>query len=166
MTTGAPLAACRRAGATGTWSSRSASRTRRPSRRGYAALAERLDGLLAEHGIDWSRAVVGGFSQGTVMSYALALGEGRPLPAGLIALSGFIPAVEGWNFEAEGREGLPILIHHGAMDPVISVGFGRDAAERLEAAGLSPRYVETDAGHWVPPEIVSDLAGFVADATR
>ena len=33
-------------------------------------------------GVDWSQTVVGGFSQGTVMSYALGLGAGRPVPAG------------------------------------------------------------------------------------
>ena len=39
--------------------------------------------------------MIGGFSQGAVMSYALGLGSGRPTPAGIIALSGFIPTVAG-----------------------------------------------------------------------
>ena len=56
-----------------------------------AMLADRLDTTLAERGIDWSRTVIGGFSQGTVMSYALALGAGRPSPAAILGFSGFIP---------------------------------------------------------------------------
>lgn len=132
--------------------------------RAYEALAGRLDSLLAERGIDWSQAVIGGFSQGTVMSYGLALGEGRPAPAGLVAMSGFIPEIEGWQPDLASRSDLPTYIHHGAGDPVISVELARAARERLEAAGVSPVYRETSAGHWVPPEIIRELREFVADA--
>ena len=48
-------------------------------------------------GVPWERTVLGGFSQGTVMAYALGLGAGRPTPAGIVAMSGFIPTVEGWH---------------------------------------------------------------------
>ncbi|MCB0865848.1 MAG: phospholipase [Solirubrobacterales bacterium] len=130
----------------------------------FVALQERLDALLAERGIDWSRTVVGGFSQGTVMSYALALGLGRPVPAGLIAMSGFIPEVEGWEPDLTSRSGLSVYIHHGAADPVIGVAFARDARARLESAGIDPAYRETAAGHWLPPEIVPELRDFTARA--
>jgi phospholipase/carboxylesterase len=128
----------------------------------YEALGERIDSLLAERGIDWSRTIVGGFSQGTVMSYAIGLGAGRPVPAGILANSGFIPEVEGWSADLEGRRDLPVLIHHGAADPVIGVEFGRAARDRLEAAGMKPDYRETAAGHWLPPEIVPELRDFAA----
>jgi phospholipase/carboxylesterase len=42
-------------------------------------------------GVPWERTIVGGFSQGTVMSYSLGLGAGRPTPAGIVAMSGFVP---------------------------------------------------------------------------
>ena len=132
--------------------------------RSYAALAERLDSLLAERGIDWSRTVVGGFSQGTVMSYSLALGAGRPVPAGLAAMSGFIPEVDGWQADLASRSDLPVYIHHGASDPVISVDFARAARETLAGAGIEATYRETSAGHWLPPEIVGELRAFVASA--
>ena len=128
----------------------------------YAQLTGFLDGLLAERGIGWERTVIGGFSMGCVMSYATALGEGRPSPAGVLAMSGFIPTVDGWQPELAGREGLPVLIHHGRQDPVISVDFARQAAPLLEAGGLDVRYLESDAGHWVPPELVPIAAGFVS----
>jgi phospholipase/carboxylesterase len=105
--------------------------------------------------------VIGGFSMGTVMSYAVGLGPGRPRPAGILALSGFVPAVEGWHPALEDRRGLPVLIHHGRGDPVIDVDFGRRAARLLEEGGLAVDYVETDAGHWVPPELVPRLRAFV-----
>ena len=51
----------------------------------------------AETGIPPERTVLGGFSQGAVMAHALGLGAGRPRPAGIVALSGFIPVVEGFE---------------------------------------------------------------------
>ena len=131
---------------------------------GRGLTVDRLDALLAERGIDWSRAILGGFSQGTVMSYALGLGSDRPVPAGILANSGFIPEVEGWRADLEARADLPVYIHHGAADPVISVEFARAARATLADAGIEPAYRETDAGHWLPPEILQELRDFVAAA--
>ena len=89
----------------------------------YARLTGFLDDWLAERGMGWERTIIGGFSMGCVMSYAVGLGPGRPSPAGILALSGFIPTVERWEPELTGRPGLPVLIVHGARDPVISVDF-------------------------------------------
>ena len=128
----------------------------------YGLLTGFLDELLAERGIGWDRTVIGGFSMGAVMSYSVALGPDRPLPGGLLAFSGFIPTVDGWQPELAGREPLRVLIHHGANDPVISVEFARRARQLLEAGGLSPEYLETNAGHWLPPEALGPARGVVA----
>lgn len=130
----------------------------------YRVLTSRLDELLAERGIEWSQVALGGFSQGTVMSYAVGLGAGRPSPAALLCLSGFMPSVEGWEPELEDRRELHAFIHHGANDPVISVEFGRAARDRLEAAGIDVDYRETPAGHWVPPEIIPAMRTTIATA--
>ena len=131
----------------------------------YAALTEFLDSALGARGIPWERTVLGGFSMGAVMSYAVGLGPGRPRPAGILALSGFVPTVEVWEPELSERAGLPVLIHHGRADPVIEVAFGRAARDLLEGGGLDVAYHESDAGHWVPPELLEPARGFVADAT-
>ncbi|MGH2994137.1 MAG: alpha/beta hydrolase [Solirubrobacterales bacterium] len=128
----------------------------------YGLLTGFLDEMLEARGIGWDRTVIGGFSMGAVMSYAVGVGEARPSPAGILALSGFIPTVEGWDAELDGREGLPVLIHHGRQDALIEVGFGRAANETLKRGGLDVTYLETDAGHWVPPELLGDFAEFVA----
>jgi phospholipase/carboxylesterase len=128
----------------------------------YETLAGFLDGFLAERGLGWNRTVIGGYSMGSVMSYAVGLGEGRPTPAGLIAWSGFVPTVEGWSPELEDRSDLPVLIHHGANDPIISVDFARKAREFLRSGGIEPEYLETDAGHWLPPEAVEPAKRLVA----
>jgi phospholipase/carboxylesterase len=132
----------------------------------YKALTSFLDGFLAEREIPWDRAVIGGFSMGAVMSYAVALGEGRPSPAAVLAFSGFVPTVEGWRPELQSRTGLPVLIHHGRSDPIIEVEFGRKAHDLLSAAGLAVDYLETDAGHFLPPEIVARAAALVGSALQ
>jgi phospholipase/carboxylesterase len=117
----------------------------------YERLTAFHDALWDETGIAPERTVLGGFSMGSVMSYATGLGPGRPRPAGILAFSGFVPTVERWAPELESRAGLPVLIVHGRRDPVISVEFGRRARELLEHGGLSVEYLESDAGHNIDP---------------
>ena len=128
----------------------------------YAALTSLLDAWLGEREIPWSRTIIGGFSMGCVMSYATALGPGRPSPAGVLAMSGFIPTVEGWEPELESRAGLPVFITHGARDPVIFVEFARDARERLERARLDVEYHEHEGGHHLDPRTLPLSVEWVA----
>ena len=124
-------------------------------------LTDWLDGALAEHGIDHSRTVIGGFSQGAVMSYAVALGEGRPTPAAIVAMSGFMPTVEGFALDLTGREGLPVAIAHGTQDPVIGVEWGRDARDRLTQAGADVLYREYSMAHSVDPSFLEEAGRMV-----
>ena len=124
---------------------------------GYDALAEWFDALPFEA----EDIVLGGFSQGAVMSYALGLGVGRPRPARVLALSGFIPTVEGWELDASSPFP-PIAIAHGTYDPVIPVEFGRSARDVLEAAGASVFYRESPIEHSIDPQLVTELRAFVS----
>jgi phospholipase/carboxylesterase len=123
-----------------------------------------LDAMLAESGVPSERTVLGGFSQGAVMSYALGLARGRPQPAALIALSGFIPTVDGLDLDLDDRRGVPVAIGHGTYDPVIEVGWGRQARELLEAAGAAVTYRESPLPHAVDPHFLRRLAPWVRDA--
>jgi phospholipase/carboxylesterase len=125
------------------------------------ALAELHDELWERTGLGPEATVLGGFSMGCVMSYALGLDPARPSPRAILALSGFIPTVAGWEPDLAGRAGLPVLIAHGRADPVIDVGFGRDAQRRLSEAGLEVEYLESDASHHVEPSQVPALRAFV-----
>jgi phospholipase/carboxylesterase len=117
----------------------------------YDKLAALHDELWERTGIGADRSVLGGFSMGTVMSYSLGLGPGRPAPAGILAFSGFIPVVDGWQPELAGREHVRVFIAHGRNDPVMEVGFGRRARDLLTAGGLPVEYHESDAGHHIDP---------------
>lgn len=123
-----------------------------------------LDQALDEAGIPSERAALGGFSQGAVMAYSLGLGTGRPNPAAILALSGFIPRVEGFELDLEGRPGLPVSISHGSRDPVIAVDFAREARARLEAAGLAVSYREDPVGHQIAPDALAQAGATLAAA--
>jgi phospholipase/carboxylesterase len=120
-----------------------------------AALAELHDGLWEQTGIEPGRTVLGGFSMGAVMSYAMGLSGERPPVAGILAFSGFVPSVDGWEPRFDERRGTRALIAHGRRDPVIEIGFGQRARDLLEAGGLGVEYHESDVGHQIDP---ADLA--------
>ena len=117
----------------------------------YGELAGFHDELWQRTGIAPASTVLGGFSMGSVMSYSLGLGSGRPTPAGILAFSGFVPSVEGWHAELDGRERLRVFIAHGRRDPVIGVELARSARDLLEAGGLEVSYHESDVAHSIDP---------------
>ena len=123
----------------------------------YASVAAWLDGFAFEH------VVLGGFSQGAVMTYALGLGSGRPRPAAMVALSGFMPTVPGFELSLEPP--LPrVAIGHGTYDEVIPVEFGRQAREKLEGAGADVLYREYPLAHGVDPGFLTELGPWIASA--
>jgi phospholipase/carboxylesterase len=125
----------------------------------FEALDAFLDGLQTP-------LVLGGFSQGAVMSYALGLG--RPpakRPAALMPLSGFMPSVDGLELDLSGLDGFPVAIAHGTFDEVIPVDYSRAARDVLAAAGADIAYQESPLGHTIDPAIIPALRGFIADAT-
>lgn len=127
---------------------------------GYAAATAALDSLVEEAGIPWERVVVGGFSQGCVMALSVGLGRGRPRPAAIFGFSGFIPVVEGWEPDLEPP--FPrVALGHGTYDPVISVEFGRRAAETLREAGADVLWRESPMPHTLDPRFVREAAALL-----
>lgn len=117
----------------------------------FGKLAAFHDGLWERTGITPEDTVFGGFSMGSVMSYSLGLAGDRPKPAGILAFSGFVPTVDGWQPDLASRNDLPVFIAHGRRDPIMEIDFARRARELLEAGGLPVEYHESDAGHEIDP---------------
>jgi phospholipase/carboxylesterase len=131
----------------------------------YRLAGEWLAGFAEETGVPPEQTVLGGFSQGAVMTYALGLGHARPPPAALIALSGFMPTVEG--FELDLTPPLPpVAIGHGTYDPVISVEWSRRAKQQLEQAGADVLYREYPLPHAIDPRYPSELSSWLGGLAR
>jgi phospholipase/carboxylesterase len=117
----------------------------------FGLLADFHDELWERTGIGPERTILGGFSMGSVMSYSLGLAATRPAPAGILAFSGFVPTVEGWEPSLADRRGLRAFVAHGRNDPIMDVGFARAARDLLEAGGIAVEYHESDAAHHIDP---------------
>jgi len=127
------------------------------------ALAELHDGLWEETGIGPERTILGGFSMGAVMSYAMALSAERPAVAGILAFSGFVPTVEGWEPSFADRTATGAFVSHGRNDPVISIEFAERARELLVAGGLDVTYRESELGHQIDPAHLREAATWLGD---
>jgi phospholipase/carboxylesterase len=128
-------------------------------RAAYQALAGFHDELWQRLGLGPERTVLGGFSMGSVMSYALGLGPDRPEPAGTLAFSGFIPTVEGWAPQVP--RSTAAFIAHGRADPIMAVDFARTARQFLEDAGMAVEYRESDVGHTIDPSAIRPAADWL-----
>jgi phospholipase/carboxylesterase len=127
----------------------------------YHSLAAFHDEVWERTGIPPERTILGGFSMGAVMSYALGLAAERPPPAGILAFSGFIPTVVGWEPSLADRTGLPVFITHGRRDPVMEIGFAQRARDLLTAVGLDVEYHEHDGGHEIDQRHLGTAAGWL-----
>jgi phospholipase/carboxylesterase len=125
------------------------------------ALAELHDGLWEETGIGPGRTVLGGFSMGAVMSYATALSADRPSVAGILAFSGFVPTVEGWEPALADRTDTRAFISHGRNDPVIGVEFTERAKALLTEGGLDVTYRESELGHQIDPAHLREASAWL-----
>jgi len=124
----------------------------------FEALSELLDGMPQP-------LVLGGFSQGTAMTWALGLGRGAAKrPQAILALSGFMPEVDGLELDLTGLEGYPAAVAHGSLDEIIPVGFGRAARATMEEAGADVLYRESPLPHTIDPRVVPELRAHLAKA--
>ena len=105
--------------------------------------------------------MLGGFSMGTVMSYALGLGaERRRRPGSWPSPASSRPST-GWAADLDDRPQLPVFIAHGRARPVIDVEFARRARTALEAGGLPVEYHESDLAHQIDVADIPAMRGWL-----
>lgn len=111
-------------------------------------------------GIPAERIVIAGFSQGGAVGFELALCWPERL-AGLLALSTYFATRR--SIEPHpANAGLPIAIHHGVQDPVVSESHGREAAELLTDWGYPVEYRTWPMEHAVAPAQIRDIGLWLA----
>jgi thioredoxin 1 len=118
-------------------------------------LDDLLDEVCTETGRARAEAVVAGFSQGGALAVALGLQRTeRARPAAILAMSTYLPDVDGVDYDWEAAKSQPVLVQHGTEDPLIPVERGRDLARTLEAHGVPVVYGEYPMGHQVALESI------------
>jgi len=131
---------------------------------GVRASARILDGLIQreqERGIDASKIVVAGFSQGGAIALHSALRSQQKL-AGLMALSSYMPLASAFedevlNTDAVESLDLPIFMAHGKFDPVLPMELGRESADLLIASGFDVEWHEYPMAHAVCEAEIDDI---------
>ena len=130
---------------------------------GVLASSVMLDGLIArevERGIDASKIVLAGFSQGGAIAIHTALQTAHKI-AGLMALSSYIAIPDAADNEPAARD-LPIFMAHGSHDPVLPMHLGRASADKLIASGYSVEWHEYPMAHAVCPQEIADISDWLA----
>lgn len=109
------------------------------------------------------RTVLGGFSQGSMLSADVALRTKRPL-AGLLLLSTSLIAEPDWTPLFAGRRGLKVFQSHGTRDPILPYGIAERVRLLWEQAGADVTFVGFEGGHEIPPPVVVEAERFLAAA--
>ena len=128
-----------------------------------AQLDELVDEQCTELGLARSEAIFSGFSQGA----GLAAGVGllppeRVRPAGVLAMSPAVPMPVDTFAVAEDARVVPVLVQHGAHDPLIPVQRSRDLARRLRTHDVPTVYREYPMEHQVAVEGLHDAHEWLA----
>ncbi len=137
---------------------------------GLSEAAGEVRTLLDSRGVDWSRLVLGGFSQGAMVVAELlrqgATDPALPLPAAALLFSGALIAESWWKDSTSHTDraaGVPVFQSHGRDDIVLPFAEGIALAESLGTAGFPVTFTEFGGGHGIPPEIVSGARRFLRD---
>lgn len=132
--------------------------------KGLDEAREQLDqALLAleqDHGLNRERLVIGGFSQGAMLSTDYALRSEEPL-AGLAVLSGTLLTESEWIELLPARAGLPVFQSHSPDDLVLPYPLATRLAEHFRSAGLPLQFVEFAGGHGISRSVLSGLNEFL-----
>lgn len=121
-----------------------------------------LDALKTTFGITDSQLVLGGFSQGAMLSLDVALHRDTP-PAALALMSGTLLAEAEWAPRMKNLAGVPIVQSHGAADPLLPFSIAEILRDMLAAAGATVEFVPFRGGHEIPPPVLAAVAKLVRD---
>ena len=125
--------------------------------------ASRIHDLIdreIERGIQSTRIIVAGFSQGGAVSFEAALSYEQPL-AGIMALSTYFATAGTIKINAI-QQSIPILICHGEHDPGVSESLGKRSWANLEKLGFDPEYHSYPIEHSVCPQEIEDVGNWIS----
>jgi phospholipase/carboxylesterase len=113
-----------------------------------------------ERGVDSSRIIVAGFSQGGAVSFEAGLTYPKPL-AGIMALSTYFATAASIKVNPI-QNGMPILICHGSRDPVVAEALGQKSVATLQNLGFAPEYKSYPMEHSLCPQQIVDIADWMS----
>ena len=125
-----------------------------------AAMTAVLDDVRAVLGVPDERVVLGGFSQGAMLSLDVALHAERAL-AGLVLMSGTLIAEQEWTSRLAARRGLRVVQSHGQRDALLPFAAAERLRDLMKEAGLDVTWVPFRGQHEIPPPVVAAVGDFL-----
>jgi phospholipase/carboxylesterase len=120
-------------------------------------ISDNIDSAIDTYNLDPLRITLMGFSQGAILSLAVALSHPKKVIQ-VAALSGYVnPDILTANFEKNDFSGLRVFASHGSVDQVIPVSWGQRTPGFLDDLGIQNVYHEYPVGHGVAPQNFYDL---------
>lgn len=125
-------------------------------------LRETVEAIAAETGLSPQRIVLGGFSQGAMVTTDVALSLAEP-PTGLLIYSGTLLCQDQWRERARGHAPGRILQSHGTSDPLLPFESAEALHALFEEAGCRIEFVPFPGPHTIPPEAVDKSALLIGE---
>lgn len=127
-------------------------------------IAKFIDELTANYPIDKKNITLIGFSQGTILSYAVALSHPEKVQR-VVAMSGYINEdILAENYLQNSLSNLKIFTSHGTVDQVIPIEWAQKSKPFLENLGINTTYKEYPIGHGVTPQNFYDFKNWITQS--
>jgi phospholipase/carboxylesterase len=127
-----------------------------------SAITEVIAELETRLGARREKTILGGFSQGAMLSLDVALRAERGF-AGLVLMSGTILAWHEWEPLLPKLSSVPVLQAHGRSDPLLPFSTAERLRDALRAAGADVRWVQFAGGHTITGSVLEELSRLVRD---
>jgi phospholipase/carboxylesterase len=126
-------------------------------------IANFIDEIKEKYQVDSNNTFLLGFSQGTILSYAIALNYPEKIQH-VLALSGYInDELSPEIFDAENYKNLDFFISHGTVDQVLPLEWARNTSPFLDNLNINNSYKEYPVGHGISPQNFYDLKKWIED---
>lgn len=120
-----------------------------------------IDELVAHYAIDEKNVTLIGFSQGCILSYAIAVSYPEKVQR-VVAMSGYFNSqIAKPDFEKNNFDTLKIFASHGSVDQVVPVEWARKSIPALQDLGIDIVYKEYPVGHGVAPQNFFDFKNWL-----
>ncbi|AWG23372.1 phospholipase [Flavobacterium faecale] len=126
-------------------------------------IANFVEELIANFPIDKDNVTLLGFSQGAILSYAIALSHPEKIK-NIIALSGYANEdIMETNYAKNDFSNLRIFHSHGTVDQVIPIEWARKTGPFLKNLNINATYKEYPVGHGVAPQNFYDFKNWLVE---
>lgn len=124
-------------------------------------IAKFIDEVVANYAVDKDNVTLIGFSQGCILSYAVALSYPQKVQR-IVAMSGYLNTeIATDDYYKNDFKNLKIFASHGTVDQVIPVDWARNSIPKLKLLGIDIVFKEYPVGHGVAPQNFFDFKNWL-----